>query len=71
MTCNSIELREDGEGGRVLFSPVISGSDENDEFYKWTPGGELVLDIVRLELCEKFNVGEEYYVDVTPCTEAE
>lgn len=42
------------------FSPVTSGSPENDRFYAATPSGELKLTAIRNDL---FEVGKEYYLD--------
>jgi len=53
------------EEGVVKLSPVVSGSDENKSFYKWTPGGNIDLQIVNEEAMKQFEVGKEYYVDFT------
>ena len=49
----------------VVLSPVIGGSAENDSFYKWTPGGSIVLSVLNEATASQFVVGKEYYVDFT------
>lgn len=43
------------------FAPVINGSPENDEFFKTTPSGKLVLNVNNAGV--NFVVGLEYYLD--------
>lgn len=31
----------------IILYPVISGSEENKEFYKWTPAGEIKLQCLN------------------------
>lgn len=47
----------------VSFSPVISGSDENKQFFQYTPGGEIRLFTVNPRAMSQFELGAEYYVD--------
>jgi len=42
------------------------GSDENNTFAKWTPNAALQITINNPALFDKFNVGDEFYVDFTP-----
>lgn len=51
--------------GRITLNPVTSGSKENEEFYKYTPGGQIVLDTINEEAIKGFEIGMEYYVDFT------
>lgn len=51
-----------GEGRTVFLSPVISGSPENEEFYKWTPAGQITLSTINEEAAKQFTVGRELYV---------
>jgi hypothetical protein len=65
--CREIVTREgtrDPEGKlyEVRFSPVTSGSPENEEFYKWTPAGELKIGTIKRM---PFEVGKSYYLDIT------
>lgn len=66
MKCDALQPATDGEGGTVMLRPVISGSPENDEFYKYTPGGQLQLSTINQEAYDQFEQGREYYVDVSP-----
>jgi hypothetical protein len=52
-------------GDFIILSPVVSGSDENKSFYKWTPSGKIELGIVNPEAAAQFIVGSEYYIDFT------
>jgi len=53
------------DGATVQMHPVTDGSLENDEFYKWTPGGSLTLSLVSLETAKFFKPGSAYYLDLT------
>jgi hypothetical protein len=50
----------------VKMAPVTSGSKENAEFYKWTPGGSLLLGTINADVAAKLEVGKEYYLDISP-----
>lgn len=52
------------EGGTVRLSPVINGSPENESFYRYTPGGTLVLSTINQEAFEQFSLGQEFYIDI-------
>ena len=66
MKCESVTAANDGVGGSVQLSPVISGSAENEQFYKYTPGGQLLLGTINQAAFDQFEQGKEYYVDVSP-----
>lgn len=48
----------------IVLVPVTSGSSENEEFFKTTPGGNITLNVKNDEVV--FEVGKEYYIDFTP-----
>ncbi len=53
-----------GESGyEYKFIPVVSGSAENEAFFKWTPYGSLKFGVTEKR---EFIPGEEYYIDITP-----
>lgn len=56
----------DENGKTIKLEAVIDGSDENKEFFRWTPGGEISFSCVNAAASEQFEVGKEYYVDLTP-----
>lgn len=59
------------DSSAVYLSPVYGNDDpehENTKFYKWTPGGQISLQVVRRETAERFELGKEYYVDFTPAS---
>lgn len=53
-------------GGTVNLWPVTTGSPENEEFYRYTPGGSIMLSTINGAAFEQFEVDKEYYVDFTP-----
>lgn len=61
----NVDTREDG-GGTVTLTPVTSGSEENEAFYRWTPGGSIILSTINAEAVKQFENGKEFYVDFTP-----
>lgn len=72
--CDNIEPAQVGDNppATIRLSPVTSGSPENESFYKFTPGGSLVLGTINAEAVKQFEVGKDYYVDISPapCTPA-
>jgi Asp-tRNA(Asn)/Glu-tRNA(Gln) amidotransferase B subunit len=53
-------------GHTITLSPVTSGSKENESFYKYTPGGSIVLSTINDSAVEAFgNPGDSFYVDFT------
>lgn len=70
MRCDSLEASIDSSqepnGGTVRLNPVVNGSEENKRFFKYTPGGTLVLSTINQAAFSQFTLGSEYYVDVTP-----
>jgi hypothetical protein len=45
--------------------PVISGSKENEEFFKYTPSGEIKIGTINPEAAKQFVPGKLFYVDFT------
>ena len=50
--------------GDVRLEAVTSGSPENDEFFKWTPSGELRMGTINGNALAQFELGDEFYVDL-------
>ncbi len=50
----------------VQLTPVTGGSEENEKFYAWTPGGYLTLSTVNLAIAKELVIGKEFYLDLTP-----
>ncbi|WP_236293118.1 hypothetical protein [Paenibacillus allorhizoplanae] len=48
---------------------MISGSEENKDFWKYTPAGQIQMSVDNEKAQEQFEVGKEYYVDFTPANE--
>lgn len=56
----SVTNRKDGSKS-IQASPVINGSEENKEFFKWTPSGNIEFFCLNPEVDMK--PGEEYFVE--------
>lgn len=52
-------------GGKVALR-VVSRGDDNKEWAQATPTGDLTLGIRNDLAFEQFDVGQEFYVDLTP-----
>jgi len=67
MTCQSKTetYHADGPGFDIRLAPVMDGSEENKEFYKYTPGGELVLSTVNPKAAAVLCPGLSYYIDIS------
>lgn len=61
-----VERTETAEGFSVKMLPVTGGSPENEQFYKWTPAGSILLSTVNKSAGEAFKPGTKFYVDFTP-----
>lgn len=57
---------EEGDTATITLLPVYSGSEENKEFFRYTPGGLITLNVVNQAAAVQFKVGKEFYVDFTP-----
>lgn len=55
---------------KIKLSPVVGGSPENEQFYRWTPGGSIELQVVSAAVGEALEIGKEYYIDFTPAPAA-
>jgi hypothetical protein len=53
-------------GTEVELKAVYDGSEENKQYFKWTPNGSIVLGILNPTAAAIFEPGKEYYVDFTP-----
>lgn len=53
--------------GRVRLQAVTDDSEENKQFFEATPAGDIDLQVVSADTVARFEVGQEFYVDFTPC----
>lgn len=51
----------------ATFNAVYGDSEENKQFFKWTPTGQLSLGVYKQDI---FEPGKDYYLDITPCENA-
>ncbi len=49
----------------ISMSPVYSGNEDNTEWSKFTPSGELKMLITNENAVEQFELGGEYYLDIS------
>lgn len=64
--CTHKAPQDDEGAAEIRFEPVIDGSAENADFFKWTPWGDIRIGTVNPRAAEQFVEGKEYYVDFTP-----
>jgi hypothetical protein len=50
----------------LAFSPVTSGSPENDSFFNSTPSGKIEFTTVNIAIAAEMVPGREYYVTIEP-----
>ncbi|MFV5697751.1 hypothetical protein ACM55H_05225 [Flavobacterium sp. ZT3R17] len=64
--CNQITDSPEYKQKLVSLTPVVSGSEENKSFAKYTPAGSVSLNISdETEAANFFEQGKEYYLDFT------
>jgi hypothetical protein len=49
----------------VKLAAVTDGSDENKQFWKWTPTGVITMSTINKDAADQFGIGDEFYVDFT------
>lgn len=49
----------------VALDPVTAGSEENNRFFKYTPGGRIEMNVINHDALTEFEPGTEFYVDFT------
>ncbi|MGE3463909.1 MAG: hypothetical protein AB7I04_18525 [Pseudomonadales bacterium] len=59
--CQDVTLYNGGSRS-VRLTPVTGGSEENTKFWKYTPSGELRMQIDNPPASEMFEPGGEYYL---------
>ncbi len=58
--------RNKGNLHTLKFTPVTSGSLENEAFYAATPSGSIELSVLNDSASLNFELGKEYFVDFSP-----
>lgn len=53
-----------GGGGKVVLMPVVGNTDENQEFWKYTPAGKLEMVIDNPEAFNEFEEMGEFYLTI-------
>lgn len=57
-------INQDDGCHQFCAEPVTYGSEENDTYFKYTPGGSLDLQLLNAKSVEGYKVGDEIYVDI-------
>lgn len=58
-------------GVDIRMEAVVDGSPENKEFFRWTPGGTLLLHTINQAAADQLELDREYYLDISPAAAAE
>jgi hypothetical protein len=58
------------QSGEVFLKVVTGGSKENDQFWKYTPAGEIRLHIDNPAAMAVFKPGLEFYAILEPAVDA-
>lgn len=61
-----VDLGNGNSQEEVTLAPVYGGSEENRQWSKFTPAGEIKMTITAEGAIGQFKLGGEYYVDFTP-----
>ena len=61
--CTKLTITEGGS--TIELSPVTTGSEENKEFFKYTPFGSINIGSINPQVSKELEVGKEFYVDFT------
>ncbi|MBN3927741.1 hypothetical protein [Nostoc sp. NMS4] len=65
-TCQQNTLNHETQTATVVLTPVTnSATEENLTFWKYTPAGNITLEITNPLASGQFAVGAEYYIDFT------
>jgi len=62
-TCESVTSFANVPTIEVRLQPVMDGSEENKEFWKYTPQGRLEMTVTNPNAVDFFQPGTEYYID--------
>lgn len=66
MRCKMVLSFKDEQHHQLYFNVVYSGSEENKQFFKFTPGGMINLNVVNDAVFDSLVQGQEYFVDFSP-----
>lgn len=61
MVCNLKEEAHEGTFNIGLIA-VTSGSEENEQFFKYTPAGSVTFQTINKSAADAFDLSKEYYV---------
>lgn len=65
VVCQEKQVSSDGESVSLTFYPVVDGSAENKEFFKYTPAGSIQFSTINKAASDRFEQGAQYYMDFT------
>jgi hypothetical protein len=65
VVCGFKQTNPENKDAQLLtFNAVTSGSEENKQFFKYTPGGIFQFYTINAEAAAQFEIGKEYYIDI-------
>lgn len=64
--CVENQVPEGGNSNKIRLDAVIDGSEENKQFFRYTPSGSINFGCTNDAATAQFEVGKDYYVDFTP-----
>lgn len=64
--CETKGSEEEGNEGNLTLHAVVGGSEENEEFFRYTPFGMIQMGVLNPSAFAQFELGKEYYVDFIP-----
>lgn len=53
----------------LKFRACTQHDRDSEQFWKYTPAGELFMQCINVDAANKFEVGKMYYLDFTPTNE--
>lgn len=59
--------KDTGSSGQVRFCAVVDNTKDNASWSEATPSGYLDMNVSNEAAFERFEVGQSYYIDFTPC----
>ena len=64
-TCESVTDYEHAEDHKVVTLRAVTDGEGNEGWSKWTPAGELTMNITNPAAFEQFKEGRSYFIDIT------
>lgn len=66
MRCKVVLSFKDQTNKQLHFNVVYSDGEENKNFFKYTPSGQMTFNVHNETVFNSMQQGEKYYVDFSP-----